>query len=824
MSIKDCINRAVDAGEMDKERAARILREYDDVFPQFRENMGHSQAEAEAARSVLRQARFDAFEKRRVMQLTAAATQDQVSRMSEHTNILGNKDPAQYMMDLISNRRGVGGSTLAGKFEAVRRSFRREMTEAVVAFRGNLVGVRRQKKLLDDVTREVFGESTGNKAAKSMARVWSEVSEKARMRRNAAGGHTGKIDDWGLPQAHDSRRIRKAGYDVWRTSILPRLDLERMIDPRTELPFTPNAFEVVLQDSYQAIRTDGYSRRAASSKYGASMANRRADPRFFKFKTADDWMAYSNEFGSGQDTFRVMMGHLDRMAMDVALMEELGPNPTNTFAHLTDAAKRFAALSEDADAPLSANIKTRMAGDMMDMFTGASNVPHSSKAARGASAVRNFLSSAHLGSAVISSVTDFNTQRLASSFIGMRSAGFLQQFGRLIGSKDFRAEANKAGLVFENAVDIGNAVGRFELEEMHVESAARMADFTIRASGLGWATEMQRHSFGMEFMNQAAEQWHGKPFKEIPPKTQLMVEGYGIGKAEWALIQNAEIHTTAKGVKILRAEEIEVSAGQKVADRYMEAITSQTEFAVPSTDIFGRSLALATTKPGTIPGELARFGMQFKAFPVTILVTQVGRIVAEATQGRPRTALTYAASLFIGNTILGAMALQMKDASKGKDPRDMTDLKFWGAAMAQGGGIGIFGDFLFADQNRFGGGLGETVGGPGLGFFDDFILKYMVGNVQEVITGEDTDIGRETVDLFRRYTPGGSLWYVRLAFEREVLDQIQTIVDPNAAKSFRAKARSAQQFNTEYFFPPGSSVIGGQGSVRAPNIDNAFGG
>ena len=161
MSIKDCINRAVDAGERDKDRAARILREFDDVFPQFREMMGHSQAEAEAARSVLRTAQFDAFEKRRVMQLTAAATQDQITRMSEHTNILGNKDPAQYTMDLVSNRRGIGGSTLAGKFEAVLRSFRREMTEAIVAFRANLLGVRRQKKLLDDVTRAVFGESTG---------------------------------------------------------------------------------------------------------------------------------------------------------------------------------------------------------------------------------------------------------------------------------------------------------------------------------------------------------------------------------------------------------------------------------------------------------------------------------------------------------------------------------------------------------------------------------------------------------------------------------------------------------------------------------------
>lgn len=823
MSMKDCITRAVDAGEMNQERAARILSEYDNIFPELRENMGHSQAQAEAARQVMKEARFDAFEKRRIMQLTAAATQDQLARMVVHTNILGKVDPAQYMMDVVSNKRGAGGSTLSGKYEAVRRSFRREMTEAMVEFRANLLGMRRNKDMLNKVVREVFGESTGDDAARSMAQAWGRVSEKARLRRNAAGGHTAKRNDWGLPQDHNSRRVRKAGYDVWRAAILPKLDLDQMIDPRTDLPFTEQTIEIILQDSYQAIRTDGYSRRAASSRYGSSMANRRADPRFFKFKSADDWSAYSAEFGSGQDAFRVMMGHLDRMAMDIAMMEELGPNPINTFAHMSDAAKRLAALSDDPDAPVVATRKTKHADDMMDLFTGATNSPDSPRAAKIGSAIRNYLSSAHLGAAVFSSISDFNTQRLSAGFIGLRRGGFLQQFGRLIGSKDFRAEANNAGLIFENAVDIGNAVGRFELEEMHVESAARMADFTIRASGLGWVTEMQRHAFGMEFMNQAAVKWHGKAFADLPPKTQRMFENYGIGADEWVAINRAEIHETAKGVKILRAEEIESTAGQGVADRYMEAISSQTEFAVPSTDIYGRAIVLGKTKPGSIGGEILRTGLQFKSFPITILVTQLGRIMEEAVQGRPRTALTYAASLFIGNTILGAMALQLKDVSKGRDPRDMTTAKAWQAAMLQGGGVGIFGDLLFADQTRAFGGFGETLAGPGVGFLDDFVRKYMIGNLQELSRGEKTNFGRESIDLLRRYTPGGSLWYGRLAYEREILDQIQTIIDPNAARSFRSKERNAQQYGTEYFFPPGSSVISGQGNVRAPNVMNAIG-
>ena len=43
--------------------------------------------------------------------------------------------------------------------------------------------------------------------------------------------------------------------------------------------------------------------------------------------------------------------------------------------------------------------------------------------------------------------------------------------------------------------------------------------------------------------------------------------------------------------------------------------------------------------------------------------------------------------------------------SKGRDPPDINNLKFWAKSAARGGGIGLFDDFLFADQNRYGGGI-----------------------------------------------------------------------------------------------------------------------
>lgn len=823
MSLKDCILRAVEGGEIEPDRSDRILRYYDEAFAELRKKMGDTQAEAQAGRVVVDRMKVDAAERRRVTQLAAAASSRQVERMKAHRNLKGELDPGGYAQDLISNKRGAGGSTLDGKYEAVRRAFRREMTDAIMAFRANLVGMRRNKDTLANVVREAFGENTGDAHAKAIAGSWAAVSEKARTRFNAAGGHIGKMPDkWGLPQSHDTAKVRKVGFEEWRAEILPRLDIEGMAEQFGEgFPITPEAFNEVLRKTWNAIRTDGYSKREASARYGSAIYNSRADSRFFKFKSGNDWIAYSERFGAGKDAFRVMLRHLDDMAMDIAMMEELGPNPSNTFRFLTDAAKKIAAESDDVGALEKAKRQVKTADDMMDLFTGSTNVPQSRKVARGAAALRNYLSSAHLGSAIISSATDFNTQRMAASFTGLRQSGPVRQLVGLMFSPEMRKNAQDAGLIFENAVDVGNAVARYELEDMHVEAAARLADFTIRASGLGWLTEIQKQAFGLEFMSTAARDWHGKAFDALEPRVQRTLKAYGIGAEDWAAISKAKIHETSNGLKILRAQEIEAVAGASVADRYMEAITSGTEFAIPSTDLFGKAVVLGRTRPGSVSGEMLRFGLQFKAFPVTMMVTQFGRIMQEAYAGRRGSAMSYAAGLMVGNTILGALALQGKEMSKGRDPRDMTTAEFWMAAFLQGGGAGIFGDFFFADQNRFGSGIAQTLAGPGVGAADDF-LKFTVGNVQQLVRGDDTNAPAEFVNLLRRYTPGGSLWYLRLAYEREVLDQLQAIVDPNASRAFRRRVKSAQDQGSDYFAPPGQSLFGRKG-IRKPDISGAFG-
>jgi len=817
MSWQDCVKRAVDAGDIDPARARVILEEYDNVFASMRNNMGHTQAQAQTARTVLKAAKTMAAQRRRVSQLQAATAQRNLSRMTTHKNIFNVEDAGAFAKDVVEQRLGARGETLVGRRDVIVGKMRGRMTDAIKAFRSTMFTVRRNKALLDDVATEIFGGSSGNVRARDFARVASGVFEELRTRFNAAGGHIPKRADWGLPQFHDARAIVKAGFEGWRDFILPRLDLVNMIDETTGLPFTARSIEKHLHSSFHAARTDGWTRKKPGNR-GSALYNRKADHRFFKFKDAQAWLEYNQEFGRGQDIFRIMMGHIDSMAMDIARMEVLGPNPDLGFQHLIDSAKRIEALRHGPKS--KAHGSTETAKSLYARYTGRVNAPRHPGFARFMSATRSSLAAAQLGRAVFSSVTDINAARITKARVGMGHIPSVRAMAKMLASPAMREQASKAGLIFKNGVDIGHAAARFELEEMHVEWASRTAEAVIRSTGLGWITEQRRHLFGLEFMSHAGTDWNSKALGDFDRGTARTFADYGITARDWDLMRTANVHKEG-GVEILRAQEIEEVAGQRLADKYQEMILSLTEFAVPTHSMRAKTAILDRVQPGTLIGEIGLSGMQYKMFPVTVLTTHISHVVREAYAGRPAGAIGYLASFSVGATLLGAVAIQLKEISKGKDPRDMTTGKFWTAAAAQGGGLGLFGDFLFDDYNRFGGGLPETLTGPTISLADD-VLRLTAGNVQQLMKGERTGAASEAVGFLRRYTPGGSHWALSAAYNREVLDQLEQLVDPRAHRAFRRRMRNARKYDTDFFYKPGQPLLGG-GGARLPDFGNAIG-
>ena len=146
----------------------------------------------------------------------------------------------------------------------------------------------------------------------------------------------------------------------------------------------------------------------------------------------------------------------------------------------------------------------------------------------------------------------------------------------------------------------------------------------------------------------------------------------------------------------------------------------------------------------------------------------------------------------------------------GRDPRRANPLeaqgaKFWGAAALQGGGLGIYGDFLFSDVNRFEGSLAVTLAGP-LVDRANALRKLTVGNATKAARGEKTTFARDAADFAGRMTPWSSLWYTRTAWERVVMDQLRYATDPDAAGAFRRRVNTRRrEYGQDYWWKPGET-------------------
>lgn len=802
MSVGVCIPDLIEQGKIPKGKGAEALRRYEELLNGYDQQMGGAAAEALATTQVLKALEGELLLKKRRTLLQVKAQDDALAnlRTFKGASANGPLDP-RAAVALFDRDGRAPYSNVEGRRKAIRGRAHAMMDGILADHRTNLMGQVRNRAQLDEIVRELFGENTGSLSARELADSWTQTAEMLRQRFNAAGGDIGKLEKWGLPQSHDSLKVRKAGFEVWRDAVAPRLNRAKMIDRDTGLPFTDDKLATVLRDVWETIRTDGWNKREAGSAAGGAMASRHGDARFLIFKSADDWMAYQGEFGSGT-AFDAMMSHIDGLSREISMMEILGPNPSQSVAWLKDNLSRSAAL--DA-APDSKAIDLAHAGEkqidrLWNELTGVQVRPESRTLALGFSALRSFQTAAKLGSATLSAVTDLAFQASTRHYNGLPVAGVMRDYLKLLrpGSIADQKLAVRLGLIAEEWSNHAAAQGRFLNEELTGEVAKRAAEGVLRASGLARWTQAGRWAFGMEFIGHLSDQ-AGKSFDKLEDGFRRVLERNGIGDAEWNKIRATPLEEE-RGVGWIKPQNIEDRA---LGDRVLEMVLNETDYAVPTPDLRTRAMMNSIAPRGTWHGEIIKSALLFKSFGISMMIMQMQRM-AEMSAGN---AARYAAGLVIGTTTMGALALQLKAIASGKDPREMDSPEFWGAATMQGGGFGIFGDFLSATQSRFGGGLGQTLAGP---------IAQDIDAIGKILQSDKP--AWSSIKALKQMLPGQSLWYSKLAFDRLITDQIQEEIDPDYRRAWRRMDKYAREQGTEFYWAPGETA-----PERAPDFSNAMG-
>lgn len=841
MSFEACIQRAVRGGEMNADRAAAVLEDYRQRVDDLTPGLGRQAARAAAAVEIRKGVNELGARQRRQKLMQLSNARDLSADLDGYRNFKGINDLADALVELLE----WGQAATFDSVERIRKGvvtvLRDEFMTGLEAFGPDILGRTRQKALQRDMVREIRGEATGSASARELAQAWRAAAETARRLYNAAGGHIAKLKDWDLPHSHDWRAIKRLGMKGWVDRLMRDgvLDWDRMVDFETGQPIGGTgagasipARRAFLEEIWKAGTSEGWSRREASfvDGRGKATANRRADHRVLQFKSADAWFDYNAEFGRA-DVYTTMIHHLDGMARDIALMRRFGPNPragmafAKTYATKQahdapwDAGRRWYGGKDDAADKVSR--RANLAENMFDHITGAANEPSDEVVAKFLGGTRHSLYAAQLGGAVLSSVSDAGTSILAAQHVGLDPKNVLKHQARLLASSGARDQARRMGVAADSLADATITSARFMLDTWAPPAAQRLSQTVLRASGLTHWTDSMRGGARLGFMAQLADD-AGRSWGELDPAWRdHFLAASGFTEADWDVIRKTPLHIDRQSgadflnpLDIRHRQDLDPIAAENLALKLQGAILDQIDFFVPTASVRARASVLGGTRPGTLMGEAARSGIMYKAFPLALMYGPMKRVLFAPVKG-PR--IYQIAKYAAVTTIFGAMAVQNKEVAKGRDPRDMTTKEFIIAAFLQGGGLGIFGDFAYAMENRYGGGPAKTALGPLFGFGVDaaFLVKEGVSDLFG-----DGNFGRDLVAFAKRYTPGSSLWYARLVFERLVFDEIQMIVDPEASSGFRRRERArARDYGNDSYWRPGDML-----PIRPPDFSKALGG
>lgn len=815
MSYADCIRQNPALSDARKER---LVNEYNKLVMAYTKTMGDINAVHAAARKIL------SIEEEQIKKRMENTVRDVLAWQQLNAKIDDYKTGIDAeKADTIKGMKWLwGNSTTRAVYRVLENTYmrgaaienraHRALSESIERYRSKAAGLKQDTEGFNKVVDELLGKDTGDAGAKAEARGIREVFDMLHKLYTNAGGIMGKLDNY-FPQSHNSFRISKTDINEWKGFIKPLLDREKMVNEQTGFPYTDAELDKALDGVYDNIITNGLNDLAERVELGKqnagrprSVALRHGASRFLHFKNADSFNSYNNRFGNGEEgLFGAMMGHIHAMSRDIGLLQELGPNP--------DAQLQRMKMKMRVDKASPNSIET-----MDKMYRiAAGRTGHSGVNDlwyRFGEGMQNWLRSAYLGGAPVAALTDSFYAVMAAKYNGLPAGKVLRNYvgmlnplddsDRMIARRNAFASNAASGMSLKQARyfdDVSTGGGKV------LQATRFMANFTNRASGLGVMTDAVSSAPVLAtqgFFASAASK--GFSWNELPDAMKEAFARWDMNEADYRnIIASKPFIEPEYGGDFIRPEEVMLAGFTDTARKYELWLTDMSSLASNEP----RLLTRAITTGGFQQGTWERLGrsslMMFKSFGITVMLNHTIPALRAAGQGR----MGRLAPMLFVLPLLGAMAMQSRDVLYGKQPQDMDSVSFWSASFLQGGGFGIFGDFLFNDFSRFNQDFITTFAGPMAGAANDFVRVFKGSFDRTLNESEQKD--RFFADLYQlaeRNIPMVKLWYTRLILERLLLDQAERAIDPTFDKRIRRMERRMQEEKgQQYWIRPGELEV-----------------
>ena len=658
----------------------------------------------------------------------------------------------------------------------------------------------------------------GPKEAMDIANVIHKWQEKAREDANLAGAWIDKMPGYIVRQSHDQARISKAGFEQWRKDMESLLDWDKTGDgllntDQQRKDFLDEVYKNLVLARIPDRGMNPLTQRFGNSRIG-SAANKASQQRVLHFRDSDAWFDYNVKYGRSNVREAVIDG-LSRMAQNTALMRRLGPSPSAQVDALYGMLERAMRNAGDEDGITRLHKRYNRIRNQLKEVDGSLNSDANPTIAAVGRNVRSLQNMAKLGGAVISGFSD---APVFSSEMAYQGQGFFRSLfkgmmdllhGR--GTEEQQQILSQLGVFYENMC--GDIVARVSGDEAP-GAMARAQQMFFKLNGLTWWTDSWRRVAGL-MMSHELGQNKGSAWNGLGERLRRVLGQYGIGEGEWDVYRQGRLRA-ADGRDYLTPEAVQdvgdgviydylvkrgtapkdvsgiamQTAREELADKLRSYFRDRISYAVLEPDAATRNWMHWGTSAGTGIGEAVRFATQFKSFPAAFSLRVIGReLYGRQGDGAMSTAVSLA-RLILMTALFGYGSMTVKDLLKGKTPRDPFKKATMIAAFVQGGGLGIYGDFLFGEYNRFGNSLAASLAGRAAGTLSD------LANIYARVRDGDS-FAQASLRFLLNNVPGNGLFYIRGPFDYLIGHQLFEMMNPGY---FRRMQRRVERENGQSFY------------------------
>ena len=671
-----------------------------------------------------------------------------------------------------------------------------------------------------EIMNEMLGIPTGIKDAKNLAKVLKEFQADLRLRLNDLGANIGELDDWITKMSHDTQKMGRADIGsrliadnryAWREYIKSRLDLKRTFRNVND----PKKIDEILDSIFNSLMSGDHTKyNGADSVYGTkNVTNRLNAARVLHFKNVQARQEYNIKFGEPslkESIFSV----LATSSRNIALMQELGTNPRNTLDKVLSLLKK---KYKESDPKIVSQLNFKTFKNQFAELDGSINGIANDLLARAGMVVRSTGNMARLGSASISSFGDLAQYMGTTSFQGRGLlTGLFEAMSGLFRSND--TAAMEVLQITSNSVAAtafrGNIYGAADDTWGRM---GRLQNTFFKFNGMnGWVASL-KSSMALGLSRHYGMLADTK-LSDLSIREQNFLTLYGIDEGKWNMLRSIKTlavdnkrYLTAESIDDISNNSIIKYVGRKLSEReirnfkadlqltWKNVLSDQGKHGSPEPDAAVRAITNQGLEKGTPMGETIRFIMQFKSFPISMWKKIIGRELYSYGPNESSLAkLGGLSTILLLGTFFGYLAMSTKDMLRGRSPRDPKNKNTILQAFAQGGGAGIYGDFLISEiQNEYGNGIFETALGPTASD-----LKKLLDMVSTM--NEPKKAGKKFFELVEGHTPFLNLYYTKAAYDYLIGYQVKEMLDPGYFE--RMKQKHEEKRGQSYYLKPGSLI------------------